>query len=187
MASKKCIEAAVKYLKNNLKRYRPGTPQFEHEAAKVRASGKPMRTAKQIIADLDRPRPVSRSRGSGTLDASDVQALWVKVKKRQKGFIYPEQEPRFRALDRLALLGQLEAGDLAEADKIFRQFHRPTFLDAKWVKDELEAELALSGARAASKRKSAPPVSLPLEPSSERRPRGRSEAALALAGSPGRI
>jgi hypothetical protein len=60
------------------------------------------------------------------LDASDVQELRVRVQRRQ-GVIYPEQEPRFRDLDRLALQGALTAVALSEAARtlsLFKQLAR---------------------------------------------------------------
>jgi hypothetical protein len=76
---------------------------------------------------------------------SDVQELWVKVFKRQGRLIYPEQERIFRQLDRSAIQGNLNRGDLERADKILRMFKAPGSLDRSWAKAELLADLALSG------------------------------------------
>ncbi len=85
--------------------------------------------------------------GDHSLDASDVQELRVQVQRRQ-GLIYPEQEPRFRDLERLALQGKLTAAILAEAARIFSQFRQPGPLGREWAKAELLADLALSSAGA---------------------------------------
>ena len=76
------------------------------------------------------------------LDASDVQELRVRVQRRQ-GVIYPEQEPRFRNLDRLALQGKLTAAVLSEAARTLSLFQQPGPLGRGWAKAELLADLAL--------------------------------------------
>ena len=78
------------------------------------------------------------------LDASDVQELRVRVQRRQ-GVIYPEQEPRFRDLDRLALQGALTAVALSEAARTLSLFKQPGPRDRRWARAELVADLALSG------------------------------------------
>ena len=59
---------------------------------------------------------------------------------------YPEQERIFRQLDRSAIQGNLNRGDLERADKILRMFKAPGTLDRRWAKTELLTDLALSGA-----------------------------------------
>jgi hypothetical protein len=81
-------------------------------------------------------------------DASNVQALWGKVFKRQGRIIYPEQQRIFRSLDRNAIQNNLSRGHLERADKIFRLFKSPGTLDRSWAKAELLTDLALSSAGA---------------------------------------
>jgi hypothetical protein len=71
-------------------------------------------------------------------DASDVQPLRVRVQRRQ-GLIYREQEPRFRALERLALRRKLTVTVLAEADRVSRLFRQPGPINREWAKAELLA------------------------------------------------
>jgi hypothetical protein len=78
-------------------------------------------------------------------DPSDVQALWVKVFKRQGRLIYPEQERIFCQLDRSAIQGTLSRGEFERADKVLRMFKAPGTVDRSWAKAELLTDLALSG------------------------------------------
>jgi hypothetical protein len=50
--------------------------------------------------------------------------------------IYPEQEPRFRNLDRLALQGKLTAALLSEAARTLSLFKQPGPLDRSWARAE---------------------------------------------------
>jgi hypothetical protein len=119
---------------------RRGTTKHDHLIDRVRASRRPLSTAKAICRDhlkVDR-------RGS-ECDSSDVQELWVKVFKRQGRLIYPEQERIFRQLDRDAIRGTLSRGDLERADKVLRMFKAPGTMNREWAKVELLADLAMSG------------------------------------------
>jgi hypothetical protein len=116
-APRKRVDAALDYLHCNLHGMRRGTTKHDHLIDRVRASRRPLSTAKAICRDhlkVDR-------RGS-ECDSSDVQELWVKVFKRQGRLIYPEQERIFRQLDRDAIRGTLSRGDLERADKVLRMF-----------------------------------------------------------------
>jgi hypothetical protein len=98
---------------------------------RVRASRRPLSTAKAICRDYLK---VDQHRSE--CDPSDVQELWVKVFKRQGRLIYPEQERIFRQLDRSAIQGNLNRGDLERADKILRMFKAPGTVDRSWAKAE---------------------------------------------------
>jgi hypothetical protein len=131
---------ALKFLDRNLHGLRRGTAKHEHLIGRVRASRRPLSTAKAICRDylkVDQRGP--------ECDPSDVQELWVKVFKRQGRIIYPEQERIFRKLERSAIQGSLGQGDLDRADKVLRMFKAPGTLDRNWAKAELLTELALSG------------------------------------------
>jgi hypothetical protein len=139
-ASRKRVGEALKFLDRNLHGLRRGTAKHEHLIGRVRASRRPLSTAKAICRDylkVDQRGP--------DCDASDVQELWVKVFKRQGRIIYPEQERIFRQLDRSAIQGSLSRGELERADKVLRMFKAPGTLDRSWAKAELLTDLALSG------------------------------------------
>ena len=139
-ASRKRVDEALKFLDRNLYGLRRGTAKHEHLIGRVRASRRPLSTAKAICRDylkVDQRGP--------ECDASDVQELWVKVFKRQGRLIYPEQERIFRQLDRSAIQGTLSQGELERADKVLRMFKAPGTLDRSWAKAELLTDLALSG------------------------------------------
>ena len=87
---------------------------------KVAIAARPLVTAKAICKDYASLH--HNVEIDDQLEASDVQALRVQVQRRQGGIIYPEQEPRFRNLDRLALQGKLTAAALGEAAGIFHLF-----------------------------------------------------------------
>jgi len=89
-----------------------------------------------------------RSNRSETLDASDVQELWVKFCRRQGG-ISAEQANFFRDLDRRAFQGLLTGGELKTAEKTLRLL-KPT-QDKAWFQDEREAEVHRSGCKIAGK------------------------------------
>jgi hypothetical protein len=138
-ASRKRVDEALKFLDRNLHGLRRGTAKHEHLIGRVRASRRPLSTAKAICRDylkVDQRGP--------ECDPSDVQELWVKVFKRQGRLIYPEQERIFRQLDRGAIQGNLSRGDLDRADKILRMFKAPGAINREWAKVELLADLAMS-------------------------------------------
>ena len=140
-ASRKRVGEALKFLDRNLHGLRRGTAKHEHLIGRVRASRRPLSTAKAICRDylkVDQRGP--------ECDPSDVQELWVKVFKRQGRLIYPEQERIFRDLDRLALRGSLSSADLDRADKTLRLFKAPGSVNHKWAKAELLTDVALSSA-----------------------------------------
>jgi hypothetical protein len=135
-ASRKRVDEALKFLDRNLHGLRRGTAKQEHLIGRVRASRRPLATAKAICRDylkVDQHGP--------ECDASDVQELWVKVFKRQGRLIYPEQERIFRQLDRSAIQGTLGRGELERVDKVLRMFKAPGTLDRSWAKAELLADL----------------------------------------------
>jgi hypothetical protein len=139
-ASRNRVDEALKFLDRNLHGLRRGTAKHEHLIGRVRASRRPLSTAKAICRDylkVDQRGP--------ECDASDVQELWVKVFKRQGRIIYPEQERIFRKLDCSAIQGTLCRGELERADKVLRMFKAPGMLDRRWAKAELLTDLALSG------------------------------------------
>jgi hypothetical protein len=139
-ASRKRVDEALKFLDRNLHGLRRGTAKHEYLIGRVRASRRPLSTAKAICRDylkVDQRGP--------ECDPSDIQELWVKVFKRQGRIIYPEQERIFRKLERSAIQGSLGQGDLDRADKVLRMFKAPGTLDRNWAKAELLTELALSG------------------------------------------
>jgi hypothetical protein len=118
---------------------RRGTAKHEYLIGRVRASRRPLSTAKAICRDylkVDQRGP--------ECDPSDVQELWVKVFRRQGRLIYPEQVRIFCQLDRSAIQGKLTRGGLDRADKILRMFKAPGTLDRNWTKAELLADLELS-------------------------------------------
>ncbi len=138
--SRRSITEALDYLDQNLPGLRRGTPKHQHLVDRVKTSGRPLATAKAICRDhlkVDQRGP--------ECDPSDVQELWVKVFKRQRRIIYPEQERIFRRLDRSAIQGTLSRGELERADKILRMFKAPGTLDRSLAKAELLTDLALSG------------------------------------------
>jgi hypothetical protein len=86
-ASRKLVEEALKFLDRNLHGLRRGTAKHEYLIGRVRASRRPLSTAKAICRDylkVDQRGP--------ECDPSDIQELWVRVFKRQGRIIYPEQE-----------------------------------------------------------------------------------------------
>jgi len=136
--------AGLEYLLDNLSGIRRGTQKHVRLMRKVATADRPLTTAKKICKDyasLQHKVEVDQ-----TLDASEVQELWVKVFRRQGRIIYPEQRRIFSNLDRDAMHGRLSKGDLERADKIFRMFKAPGTLDRSWAKAELLADLALSSA-----------------------------------------
>jgi hypothetical protein len=140
-ASRKRITEALDYLDRHLHGMRRGTAKHEHLIDRVRASRRPLSTAKAICRDylkVERPGP--------ECDPSDVQELWVRVFRRQGRLIYPEQERIFSQLDRDAIRGTLSCGELDRADKILRMFKPPGTLDRSWARTEFLADLAMSGA-----------------------------------------
>jgi hypothetical protein len=126
-ASRKRVDEALKFLDRNLHGLRRGTTKHEYLIGRVRASRRPLSTAKAICRDYLK---VDQRRTD--CDPSDVQELWVKVFKRQGRLIYPEQERIFRQLDRSAIQGNLNRGDLERADKILRMFKAPGTVDRSW-------------------------------------------------------
>jgi hypothetical protein len=139
-ASRKSIKEALAYLDRDLHGLRRGTAKHEHLIGRVRASRRPLSTAKAICRDylkVDQRGP--------ECDPSDIQELWVRVFKRQGRIIYPEQKRIFRKLERSAIQGSLGQGDLDRADKVLRMFKAPGTLDRNWAKAELLTDLALSG------------------------------------------
>jgi hypothetical protein len=89
-ASRKRLDAALDYLDRHLHGLRRGTAKHEHLVDRVKASRRPLSTAKAICRDylkVDQSGPECNS--------SDVQELWVKVFRRQGRLIYPEQERIF--------------------------------------------------------------------------------------------
>jgi hypothetical protein len=139
-ASRKRVDEALDYLDRNLHGLRRGTAKHEHLIGRVRASRRPMSTAKAICRDH-----VKVDQRGPDCDPSDVQELWVKVFRRQGRLIYPEQERIFRQLDRSAIQGSLGQGDLDRADKILRMFKAPGTVDRSWAKAEQLANVELSG------------------------------------------
>jgi hypothetical protein len=135
-ASRKRVDEALKFLDRNLHGLRRGTAKHEHLIGRVRASRRPLSTAKAICRDYFKVA----QRGP-QCDASDVQELRVKVFKRQGRLIYPEQERKFRRLDRDAIRGTLSRGELERADRVLRMFKAPGTLDRNWAKAELLANL----------------------------------------------
>jgi hypothetical protein len=130
-ASRKRVDEALKFLDRNLHGLRRGTTKHEYLIGRVRASRRPLSTAKAICRDYLK---VDQHRSE--CDPSDVQELWVKVFKRQGRLIYPEQERIFRQLDRSAIQGNLNRGALERADKILRMFKAPGTVDRSWAKAE---------------------------------------------------
>jgi hypothetical protein len=126
-ASRKRVDDSLKFLDRNLHGLRRGTAKHEHLMGRVRASRRPLSMAKAICRDYLK---VDQRRTD--CDPSDVQELWVKVFKRQGRLIYPEQERIFRQLDRSAIQGNLNRGDLERADKILRMFKAPGTVDRSW-------------------------------------------------------
>ena len=139
-ASRKRVDEALKFLDRNLHGLRRGTAKHEHLIGRVRASRRPLSTAKAICQDH-----VKVDQRGPDCDPSDVQELWVKVFRRQGRLIYPEQERIFRQLDRSAIQGNLNRGDLERADKILRMFKTPSTVDRSWAKAEQLANVELSG------------------------------------------
>jgi hypothetical protein len=139
-ASRKRVDEALKFLDRNLHGLRRGTAKHEHLIGRVRASRRPLSTAKAICRDH-----LKVTQHGPECDPSDAQELWVKVFKRQGRIIYPEQARIFRQLDRSALQGTLSQGELERADKVLRMFKAPGKLDRSWAKAELLTDLALSG------------------------------------------
>jgi hypothetical protein len=103
-----------------------------------------MATAKRICLERSAARATARSNRSETLDASDVQELWVKFCRRQGG-ISAEQANFFRDLDRRAFQGLLTGGELKTAEKTLRLL-KPT-QDKAWFRDERDAEVHRSGCK----------------------------------------
>ncbi len=134
--------AGLEYLLDNLDGVRRGTQKHARLMRKVATASRPLAMAKTICEDY--ASVLHQVENDHPLDASDVQELRVRVQRRQ-GVIYPEQEPRLRALDRLALQGKLTAAALSEADRTLSLFKQPGPLDRRWAKAELLADLALSG------------------------------------------
>jgi len=139
-ASRKRVDEALKFLDRNLHGLRRGTAKHEHRIGRVRASRRPLSTAKAICRDY-----LKVYQRGPECDPSDVQELWVKVFKRQGRIIYPEQEGIFRQLDRSAIQGTGSRGEFERADKVLRMFKAPGTLDRSWAKAELLADLAQSG------------------------------------------
>jgi hypothetical protein len=139
-ASRKRVDEALKFLDRNLHGLPRGTAKHEHLIGRVRASRRPLSTAKAICRDY-----LKVTRDGLECDPSDVQEMWVKVFRRQGRLIYPEQERIFRQLDRSAIQGTLWRGELKRADKVLRIFKAPGTLDRSWAKAELLTDLALSG------------------------------------------
>jgi hypothetical protein len=101
-ASRKRVDEALKFLDRNLHGLRRGTAKHEYLIGRVRASRRPLSTAKAICRDylkVDQRGP--------ECDPSDIQELWVRVFKRQGRIIYPEQERIFRKPERSAIQGSL--------------------------------------------------------------------------------
>ena len=144
LASRETILAGLQYLLENLDGVRRGSQKHDRLMRKVATASRPLAMAKTICKDYASQPHVE---GYHPLDASDVQELRVQVQRRQ-GLIYPEQEPRFRDLDRLALQGKLTAATLSEAARILSQFRQPGPIGREWAKAELLADLALSSAGA---------------------------------------
>jgi hypothetical protein len=126
-ASRRRVTAALDYLDRNLHGLRRGTAKHEHLVGRVRASERPLSTAKAICRDYLKVDQRGPKR-----DPSDVQELWLKVFKRQGRVIYPEQERIFHQLDGKAIQGNLSRGDLERADKVLRMFKAPGTLDRSW-------------------------------------------------------
>jgi hypothetical protein len=141
LASREAILAGLEYLLDNLDGVRRGTQKHDRLMRKVATASRPLAMARTICKDYASLQHVESDH---PLDASDVQELRVRVQRRQ-GVIYPEQEPRFRDLDRLALQGKLTAAALSEAARTLSLFKQPGPLDRNWARAELLAELALSG------------------------------------------
>jgi hypothetical protein len=142
LASRESILAGLQYLHENLLGVRRGTQKHNRLMRKVATSDRPLAMAKIICTDYASLPCVESDH---PLDASDVQELRVRVQRKQ-GIIYPEQQPRFRDLDRLALRGKLTAAALGEAARIFNLFRKPGPLDGDWAKAELLADVALPSA-----------------------------------------
>jgi hypothetical protein len=140
LAPRETILAGLQYLLENLDGVRRGTQKHNRLMRKVAMASRPLAMAKAICKDYALLHHVESDH---PLDASDVQELRVRVQKRQ-GIIYPEQEPRFRDLDRLALRGKLTAAALGEAARIFNLFRKPGPLDGEWAKAEMLADLVRS-------------------------------------------
>ena len=139
LASRETILAGLEYLLDHLDGVRRGTQKHDRLMRKVATASRPLAMAKTICKDY---ASLPHVEGDHPLDASDVQELRVRVQRRQ-GIIYPEQEPRFRDLDRLALQGKLTAAALSEAAGIFNLFRKPGPLDGDWAKAELLAGVAI--------------------------------------------
>src|SRR5262245_24924032 len=90
-ASRKSIKEALAYLDRNLPGLRRGTARYDYLIGRVKSSGRPLTTAKSICRDY-----LNVGHRAPEHDASDVQALWVKVLKRQGRVIYPAQKRIFR-------------------------------------------------------------------------------------------
>jgi hypothetical protein len=144
LASRDSILAGLEYLHENLHGVRRGTQKHNRLMRKVATSDRPLAMAKTICTDYALLPYVESDH---PLDASDVQELRVRLQRKQ-GIIYPEQEPRFRDLDRLALQGKLTAAALGEAARIFNLFRKPGPLDGDWAKAELLADIATPSAGA---------------------------------------
>ena len=142
LASRETILAGLEYLLDHLDGVRRGTQKHDRLMRKVATSSRPLVMAKAICKDY--ASVLHQVENDHPLDASDVQELRVRVQRRQ-GVIYPEQEPRFRNLDRLALQGKLTAAVLSEAARTLSLFKQPGPLDRSWARAELLADLALSG------------------------------------------
>ena len=143
LASRETILAGLEYLLDHLDGVRRGTQKHDRLMRKVATSSRPLVMAKTICKDY--ASVLHQVENDHPLDASDVQELRVRVQRRQ-GVIYPEQEPRFRNLDRLALQGKLTAAALGEAGRIFHLFRKPGPLNGEWAEAELLADVALSSA-----------------------------------------
>jgi len=140
MVNRNSTQAALKHLRKHLKGFRPGSPQYEYHADKVRRSGRPTATAKRICLERSAAKATA-SNCSDLLDPSDVQELYVKFCRRQGG-ISSEQGKIFRTLDGQALQGLLTGGDLKAAEKTLRLLRPP--MDKAWFQAEREAEIYLS-------------------------------------------
>ena len=99
LASRETILAGLQYLLENLDGVRRGSQKHDRLMRKVATASRPLAMAKSICKDY---ASLPHVESDHPLDASDVQELRVQVQRRQ-GLIYPEQELRFRELERLAL------------------------------------------------------------------------------------
>jgi hypothetical protein len=106
LAPRETILAGLQYLLENLDGVRRGTQKHNRLMRKVATASRPLAMAKTICKDY---APLHLVGSDHPLDSSDVQELRVRVLRRQ-GLIYPEQEPRFRDLDRVCSPGKIDSG-----------------------------------------------------------------------------